>query len=114
MMLGGPIKVSRSKGLHVSQSVCVCAHACMSIFINSPNTLHGLVYVHTVCICVCLSTRMCVCVRTGTRARVLIWCHLFVSGSRHIHVFISVPSGQTWLCCLMKENNVPNNTQIHN
>lgn len=43
----------------------MCVHACMSIFIHSPNTLCSYTYVHTVCVCACLSTtqtHVCVCV----------------------------------------------------
>lgn len=65
MMLGGPIKVSMSTGLHVCVCVCVyqceCVHACMSVFMHASNTLCSLACVHTVCVCVCLSTHILVC-----------------------------------------------------
>ena len=69
MMLGGPIKVSRSMGLHacvcmcvcVCARMCVCVHACMSVFMHASNTLHSLAYVHTVYVCVCLSTHISAC-----------------------------------------------------
>ena len=39
----------------------VCVHACMSVFMHASNTLHSLAYVHTVCVCVCLSTHISAC-----------------------------------------------------
>ncbi len=105
-MLGGPIKVSRSEGLPVYSCVhvCVCLHTCMSVFMHASNTLHSLAYVHTVCVCVCLSTHIFVCAHVWVC--VCAWCHLFVSGSGHIHVFISVPSGQICRSCLLKRDNI--------
>lgn len=90
----------------VKECECVCAHACMSVFMHASNTLH-LAYVHSVCVCVCLTTHICVCVLSAS-VWVYVWCHLFVSGSGHIHVFISVPSGQMRLSCLLKWDTIPN------
>lgn len=105
-MLGGPIKV-RSMSLHVCLCMCVCFYAhvltCVSVFMHASNTLHSLAYVHNVCVCVCLFMCVCVCMCVCFHR-----CHLFVSGSGHIHVLISVPSGQIQLSCLLKWDNIPN------
>lgn len=93
--------------------VCVCVCSCMHEYIYS-FTKH-LVQSHLCphCLCLCLSFHTYVCVDyvcAHVWVCVYVWCHLFVSGSGHIHVFINVPSGQTWLSCLLKQDIVPNNT----
>lgn len=101
-MLGGPIKVSRSMSLRMCARVYFCAHMHECIYACIKHIAQACLCPQ--CLCLCLSTHVCGCVCVC----VYVWCHLFVSGSGHIHVLISVPSGQIQLSCLLKRDNIPN------
>lgn len=67
--------VGQLRWVGVRVGVRVCFHACLSVFINSPNTLCSHACVHSVCVCVCLSTQgVCVvsslCVWIGAYSHV--------------------------------------------
>lgn len=93
--------VGQLRWVEVRACVCMCVfmHAWVYLFIHQ--TPCAVLLMSTLCLC--LSFHTCeyaydVCAHVW--ACVYVWCHVFVSGSGHIHVFISVPSGQTWLSCL--------------
>lgn len=69
---------------------------------HASNTLHSLAYVHTVCVCVFVSV--------FAHIDVCVFMYGVISlclGRGHIHVFVSVPSGQMQLSCLLKQDTMP-------
>lgn len=102
-------------GLHACVCVCLCARVCSRmhecIYACIKHVAQSCLCPHCLCLCLSFHTHICVwipCVCTCVWVCVYARCHLFVSGSGHIHVFISVPSGQIRLSCLLKRDSVPN------